>query len=290
MSQNHNTNFTNLSLRTDSTVELIRELSKLGVFKSKRKTRPSSSRAANVRQASDMVGYVKALSNIGAPNVSLDQLEDIQRRNDAALATLRGEVSQQRLSDIEQQQGETLGMSYQFSNVINPTLEHFRGSQEPSASRLEPIININNLPDVQEKRFTETLNEGAPQATAARQTEVFAEDEEQEEEEGILVPSKGYEEEAEEEEPLGGGSIQDAPKKSKAVGEIGKRQINAARNLMREEVAKKYAITWPVPSGERNKKKLLKDFVKLGGDEATAPKDVSNLRNRIFERLDKMFI
>jgi hypothetical protein len=177
MSKLSNLNYNHISVKPDSTVKLIQELSKLGVFKKKSKKRPKSSVADSIRQDNEMVGYVKTLGgpqlrNVGPLQIQAgmtqNQIEDIQRRNDATFAALRGEVQQQRLEDIEAQQGQRFADITKLSEIINPVLERFRGAQEPGAGqRNDPFTQSSKpilLPDVTEERFTETLNEGGPEA------------------------------------------------------------------------------------------------------------------------------
>lgn len=184
---NLNYNRNNISVKTDSTVKLIQELSKLGVFKKKSKKRPKSSVADSIRQDNEMVGYVSSLGgpqlrNVGPLQIQAgmtqNQIEDIQRRNDATFAALRGEVQQQRLEDIEAQQGQRFADITKLSKIINPVLERFRGAQEPGAGqRIDPFTQSSTpilLPDVTEERFTETLNEGGPEAEEQQQTATYS--------------------------------------------------------------------------------------------------------------------
>jgi len=197
-----NRNENRINIKTDSTVKLIRELSKLGVFKSKR--RPQKKRADTgmdgIKQESDMVGYTKSLGGPQMRNLppiqqiqqgmSQSQIDDIQRRNDAVVAALRGEVQQQRLEDIEAQQGQRFADITQIGGIMNPLLERFRGSTfpaqatgdepiDPFASRRGGAILLGNSPDINEERFTQTLNEGGPPATEKLQTSVVAGEEEE---------------------------------------------------------------------------------------------------------------
>lgn len=176
MSKVSNTNYNenHISVKTDSMVKMVKELAKLGVFKSKSKKRAKSTVGDAIRQDSNMVGYTKTLGgpqmrNLPPiqqiqPGMSQSQIDDIQRRNDAVVAALRGEVQQQRLEDIEAQQGQRFADIQAPQNVINPVLEHFRSS---------------SIPDIQETRFTESLNEGGPQASAKKQEDIYPEEEEE---------------------------------------------------------------------------------------------------------------
>jgi hypothetical protein len=198
-----NSNYNKVSIRTDSTVKLIEQLSKLGVFKEKRKPRKPKQPSSNeIRQDNVMVGYAKSL---GSPlmrdtpalqqiqaGMTPQQIQDIQERNNAAIAALQGEIQQQRLQDIEAQQGQRFADIERFGTILNPVLERFRGAQEPGAGqRPDPFSTGAELPqvvDISEESFTQTLNEGGPQAVPEVQTTTFAETGE---EEGI---------------PLGGGA------------------------------------------------------------------------------------
>jgi hypothetical protein len=177
------------------TLAVIRELKNLGIIKGpKPKSKPTPKMIEDIKQESDMVGYVKTLEGQPGrqnPNIfslrqvesgmSQQQIEDLRQRNEAGVATLRAEVRQQRLEDLEQQQGQRFADITRFGGIINPILERFRGAQDPGAGqRVEPFSQVSTifLPDVQEETFTQSLNEGGPRAEPAIQTELFAEEEE----------------------------------------------------------------------------------------------------------------
>ena len=199
----NNSNYNKVSVKTDSTVELIQELSKLGVFKEKRKPRAkkASTAGGDIRQDGPMApGFTKSLGgpqmrNLPPiqqiqPGMTQQQIEDIQRTNNASIAALTGEIRQQRLQDIELQQGQRFEDITKLGGIINPLLERFRGSTFPAqasgdqpidpfaSSRGGNVIYLGNEPDVTEERFTETLNEGGPEAVEEEQTTVFAGDNE----------------------------------------------------------------------------------------------------------------
>ena len=202
MSKINNSNYNKISVKTDSMVKMIEQLSKLGVFKEKRKSRAAKQTSMpvdEIRQDNDMVGYVKTLAGQagrGDPNLfSLRQIEpgmtqqqirDITERNAAGVAALRAEVQQQRLKDLQS--------TFQpLSRLANLASERFRGAQEPGAGqRASPFIQSTTIediePDIQEgeETFTQSLNEGGPRAEPQVQTELFAEGEEEEE----LIPTK----------------------------------------------------------------------------------------------------
>jgi hypothetical protein len=208
----NNSNYNKISVKTDSMVEMIEQLSKLGVFKEKRKKRAKRTAApGDIRQDNDMIATVTTLEgkpgrgdpNLFAlrqiePGMSEQDIQNLRERNNAGVATLRAEVQQQRLADIEAQQGQRFADITRLGGIMNPVLERFRGAQEPGAGqRNDPFTQSSAifLPDIQEETFTQTINEGGPDAQPAIQTELFAEGEE---EEGI---------------PIGGGApLQPIPK------------------------------------------------------------------------------
>jgi len=113
--------------------------------------------------------------------MSEQEIRDLRERNAAGVATLRAEVQQQRLADIEAQQGQRFADITRLGGIMNPILERFRGAQNPGAGqRTDPFTQTSTifLPDIQEETFTETLNEGGPRAQPQVQTELFAEGEE----------------------------------------------------------------------------------------------------------------
>jgi len=194
-------NMNNISVRTygekGETLAVIRELKKLGIIKSKKERKPKT--MTDLKQESDMVGYVKTLAEQAAqgkpnifslrqiePSMSEQQIRDIRERNNAGVAALRAEIQQQRLEDIEQQQGQRFADITRLGGIMNPILERFRGAQEPGAGQIvDPFKQSSTilLPDIQEgeEAFTQTLNEGGPRAEPQVQTELFAEDEDEEE-------------------------------------------------------------------------------------------------------------
>jgi hypothetical protein len=175
----NNSNYNKVSVKTDSIVEMIQELSKLGVFKEKRKPRAKKAvPAGDIRQEGPMPpGFTTPLGpqmrNLPPiqqipQGATTQQIQDIQQQNAAALAQLRAEVQQGRISDI-QNVGQAL-----FS-IVNPRKERFRSQQEAGAGIYDPFerSNVIMLPDVTEETFTQTLNEGGPEAEAQMQETVF---------------------------------------------------------------------------------------------------------------------
>ena len=191
----NNSNYNKISVKTDSMVKMIEQLAKLGVFKEKRKPRAKRT-TGDIRQTGDMgpasVTSLAGEPGRGDPNIfalrqvepgmTQQQIADIQERNAAGVAALRAEVSQQRLADIEQQQGQRFADITRLGGIMNPILERFRGAQESGAGVYNPFTEQPAilLPDIQEETFTQTLNEGGPRATPAIQTELYAGGEEEE--------------------------------------------------------------------------------------------------------------
>ena len=114
-----NTNYNNISVKTDSMVKLIDQLAKLGVFKTKRKARRAKASASDeVKQPSDLVGYTRPS---GDPNLfalrqiesgmTQQQIQDIQERNNASNASLRAELEQRQLEDMREQQRYITGLA-----------------------------------------------------------------------------------------------------------------------------------------------------------------------------------
>jgi hypothetical protein len=200
-----NTNYNHVSVKTDSMVKMLEQLAKLGVFKSKPKKRKSSKSASDIRQDNDMVGSVTSLEgepergdpNLFAlrqiePGMSLQEIEDIQERNNAGIAALRAEVAQQRLEDVRQQERLVGGLATAAAGKfgqLESGLADIRSGKFGASSEPMRQSSVILLPDVQEGTFTQSLNEGGPQSKPAVQTEFFAEA--GEEEEGIPTSGGG---------------------------------------------------------------------------------------------------
>jgi hypothetical protein len=148
-----NTNYNHVSVKTDSMVKMIKELSKLGVFKGKSKPRAKRGSGKGDDMGGDGPGpQMRNLPPIQQipQGATTQQIQDIQQRNAAALAQLRSEVQQGRIADI---QGT-----------------RFRSQQEAGAGVYNPFERTRSVgvmvPDVTETRFTQTINEGGPGAEA----------------------------------------------------------------------------------------------------------------------------
>lgn len=206
-----NRNENRISIKTDSTVKLIKELSKLGVFKSKKKPkRRVDTGMEGIKQDNVMVGYTKSLGGPLGPQMrnippiqqiqagmSPQQIEDIQRTNAARFAALQGEVDQHR-SETRQTIGGLAGAAARkfsqldsaVSGIVNVDSEHFRGSTFPASSRgdqpIDPFYYARSgmvpperwLPDTNDVPMDQTLNEGGPQTTAQFATTLYPPEEE----------------------------------------------------------------------------------------------------------------
>jgi hypothetical protein len=203
----NNSNYNKISVKTDTTVELLEQLAKLGFFKEKRKSKPKrSASSGDIRQTHDMApGYAQSLLMQTRFGMTPQQIADIQDRNNATVAALSAEVEQNRLEDAQRQAqilgklttaaagrfGQLGGQISQLESAVgkitNIESEHFRGAQEPGAGVYDPfrsgVILLGNepmsTPDIKEggEAFTQTLNEGGPtEAPIATQTKLFGEE------------------------------------------------------------------------------------------------------------------
>ena len=202
----NNSNYNKISVKTDTTVELLEQLAKLGFFKEKRKSKPKrSASSGDIRQTHDMApGYAQSLLLQTRFGMTPQQIADIQDRNNATVAALSAEVEQNRLEDAQRQAqilgkltaaaagrfGQLGGQISQLESAVgkitNIESEHFRAAQEPGAGVFDPfrsnVILLGNeplsTPDIKEGgSMTQTLNEGAPQPQDPPQTAVFPEEE-----------------------------------------------------------------------------------------------------------------
>jgi hypothetical protein len=153
-----NTNYNHVSVKTDSMVKMIKELSKLGVFKGKSK--PRAKRGSGDDMGGDGPGpQMRNLPPIQQipQGATIQQIQDIQQQNAAAFAQLRSEVQRAGIPDI---QGT-----------------RFRSQQEAGAGVYNPFEGTSSVgimvPDIAEGGFTQTLNEGGPEAVSELQETIF---------------------------------------------------------------------------------------------------------------------
>lgn len=207
MSHFTNINQNRVSVKTDSMVDMIKQLSKLGVFKNKKKAKKTADTGMEgIKQDNNMVGYAKSLTSPQLRNIipiqqieagmSQQQIEDIQRNNAARFAALQGEVAQHR-SETQQTIGGLVGAASQrfaqigsaLSQIVNPEQEHFRGStfpaQEQGAQPVDPFNYARSgrvpqqfwLPETSDVPMDQTLNEGGPKTQAQFATSLYPEEE-----------------------------------------------------------------------------------------------------------------
>lgn len=205
------------------TLAVIRELAKLGLIK--KKSKPKKERKPkmieDLKQESDMVGYTKTLGGqtgqfplrITEGGMTQQQIEDINRTNAAKFAALRGEVEQQRLEDIQAQQGQRFSdiqrLGSELGRIVNPLVERFRGAQEegagqrasPFPSESSGIIYLEDAPETQDVPMSRTPNPNAPEFTSK-----FAESTFPEEEIGNIPTAPETRKGLEPREKMGGGS------------------------------------------------------------------------------------
>lgn len=253
-------------------VKMIDQLSKLGVFKEKRKKRAKRTTApGDTKQDNDMIASVTTLKgepgrgdpNLFAlrqiePGMSQQQIADIQERNNAGVAALRAEVQvQERL--IGGLASAAAGRFGQLeSGLADIRSGKFGASSEP-VRQSSAIL----LPDIQEETFTQTLNEGGPRSKPAVQTELFAES--GEEEEGIPTSGGG-----------GGAPLQPIPKIQRGkptrkqflqlneLGNIPPNSKNTTQQTMRnyyDDFSQVFGFE-PDESLFRNKDGMYKDMVR----------------------------
>jgi hypothetical protein len=175
---------------------VLRELKKLGVIKgakSKSKSKSSAKMIEDIKQQSDMIGYVKNLAgepnrlnpNLFAlrqiePGMSQQQIENIQRTNAAQVAALQGELRQNRRETEATIGGLAGAASQRFSQInnvlgqiVNPETERFRGSTfpaqatgidpiDPFATRRPGVIYLGDVPDTTDVPMDQSINEGGP--------------------------------------------------------------------------------------------------------------------------------
>lgn len=191
------------------TLAVIRELKNLGIIKSpKPKSKAKAKMIEDIKQQSDMVGYVKNLSgepNRLSPNIftlrqiepgmSQQQIENIQRTNAAQVAALKGEIEQHR-SETQSTIGGIVGAaSLRFSQInnvlgqrVNPETERFRGSTfpaqargidpiDPFATRRPGVIYLGDVPETTDVPMDQTLNEDGPNASPEFASSTFPSEE-----------------------------------------------------------------------------------------------------------------
>lgn len=251
----NNSNYNKISVKTDSMVELIEQLAKLGVFKEKRKPRAKRSGvpADEVKQPSDMVASTTFPLRVIDENMTQAQIDDAQRANEAAVAALRGEVEQKRLEDAQRQQQQRFDDIVRFGQIMYS--DRFRGNPPAAPSYgfksdkpADTILLGNNEFDVENREFTQTLNEGAPPVDRENITNLYAEGQE---DEGI---------------PMGGG----AP--LKPVQKIFKEPSKFATPAIKKRAERAKSIgLGPPPQARNSAEEIQNYYIELANTEDFEP-------------------
>jgi hypothetical protein len=250
----NNSNYNKISVKTDSIVELIEQLSKLGVFKEKRKPRAKRPGvpADEIKQPSDMIASTTFPLRVIDKTMTQAQIDDAQRANEAAVAALRGEVQQQRLEDVQRQQQQRYDDILRFGQIMYS--DRIRGNPPAPPSygfksdKPADTILLGNEPDVEEREFTQTLNEGAPPFDRENITTVYAEEQE------------------DEDIPIGGG----AP--LKPVQKIFKEPSKFATTAAKERAERAKSIGLGPPPQSRNTAEEIQDYyIELANREVFEP-------------------
>jgi hypothetical protein len=190
-----------------------------------------------------------------------NQIEDIQRKNDALVSGLRAEVQQQRQEDL-------MGIGYGFRT--------FRSAQQPGAGVYDPfqqtatIEDITDIetPDTREERFTQTINEGGPEATEERQTTVFAGDE--------LPPGVAFAE------------IGEEPVVSPRITPVGRiRREYDIKN--RERTANRYGLDYPPPNKYSDINDIREYYIGISLKSNQDPDEkILNNKNKMVDQIGKL--
>ena len=184
-----NSNYNKVSVKTDSAVKLIQTLKDLGVFKEKRKPRASKAKkplSEDIRQDNDMKGYVEPVQvRVEADTQGLTD-EDVETKTNALVAQIRDEVAQNRIEDLQR----TTQNLFRLFNAVQPRIERTQQDVPSSYDPFKQTATVYQLPDVEEERFTETLNEGGPDVEPAKQETIFTPEEQEIEQQGQELVKK----------------------------------------------------------------------------------------------------
>jgi len=152
-------------MRTDSVVELIKELSKLGVFKGKRKSKATAKFEDEIKQSSQspQMRNLPPIQQIPR-GATTEQIEDIQQQNALSLAGLREDIQRGRVEDIQS---------------LFSIPQRFRSQQEAGAGVFDPFERQSSSIDVQSGDFEKSTSEGAPIASPMLPESTFTQSEEE---------------------------------------------------------------------------------------------------------------
>lgn len=191
-----NSNYNKVSVKTDSAVKLIETLKDLGVFKEKRKSAPRRKKTSlpseDIRQDNDMgAGFTAPTQvRVEADTQGLTE-EDVKTKTDALVAKIRDEVAQNRLEDLQ----KTTQNLFTLFTAVQPRIQR---SEESLKKPFTPFTQSTTIteepyveePDIQERPFTGTLNEGAPEEESTKQENIFTTEEKEIEQQGQELVKK----------------------------------------------------------------------------------------------------
>lgn len=287
------------------TLAVIRELAKLGLIKKKSKSKKERKpkMIEDLKQESDMVGYTKTLGGqtggfplrITESGMSQQQIEDINRSNAAKFAALRSEVEQQRLEDIQAQQGQRFSdiqrIGSAVGQIVNPLVERFRGAQEqgagqrtsPFPSESSSVIYLQNVPETQDVPMSRTPNPDAPEFTSQ-----FAESTFPEEETGNISIAPEIRQGLEPREKLGGGMAEEELPAGVAFEEIpvGKKTKKPRKPSSLQEVADVFSLG-RIPTSSSLKRDIQDFYIKLA-DALGESESVFNTREQYLDEINKL--
>lgn len=186
-----NSNYNKVSVKTDSAVKLIETLKDLGVFKEKRKSAPRRKKASlpseDIRQDNDMgAGFTQPTQvRVEADTQGLSE-EDVKTQTDALVAKIRDEVAQNRIDDLQ----KTTQNLFSLFTAVQPRIQRTEESFNKPFNPFTQSATVFQLPDVEERQFSGTLNEGAPEEESEKQETIFTPEEEEIEQQGQELVKK----------------------------------------------------------------------------------------------------
>lgn len=192
MEKFNNSNYNKVSVKTDSAVKLIETLKDLGVFKEKRKPRASKPKKSSlpdeeIRQEGDMgPGFTQPTQvRVEADTQGLTD-EDVETKTNALIAQIRDEVAQNRIDDLQR----TTQNLFTLFNAVQPKIQRGESTFSQPIEPFKQTATVYQLPDVEEERFTKSLNEGGPDIEPVKQETIFPTEEQQIEQQGQEIVKK----------------------------------------------------------------------------------------------------
>jgi hypothetical protein len=168
MAKIDNSNYNKISVKTDSTVKLIETLKDLGVFKEKRKNRPrTTSGKTPLRSESTGKAYTEQIRVQPDTQLTDSEKEDINNKTNALIAQIRDEVAQNRIEDLQKTGQALFTLFSSIPQRIN------RPEQQQSFDPFERKEEVYLLPDTEEREFSKTPSQGAPEVQSEKQETIF---------------------------------------------------------------------------------------------------------------------